>query len=235
MTPQKTNLARLQKILKVKFKNPALLNQALVHRSSLNESKNIFSESNERFEFLGDAALELWSSTVLFSKFPRLAEGELTNLRSLIVRTENLASIASNLNLGSFLYLSRGEETHGGRQNSSILADSLEALIGAVYLDRGLPATNKMLDQMFAQSIEELSLKTHYKDPKSLFQEIAQAKDGATPLYQIISETGPDHNKTFEAGVYVKDKLVTSGKGNSKQKAEEAAAINAIKMTDNLL
>lgn len=233
MTPPKTNLAALQKILKIKFKNPALLNQALIHRSSLNEFKNLFTESNERFEFLGDAALELWSSTVLFSKFNKLAEGELTNLRSLIVRTENLASVATGLNLGSFLYLSRGEETHGGRLNMSILADGLEALIGAVYLDRGFTATCKMLDRIFAQSIEKLSSKTQYKDPKSLFQEIAQAKEGITPQYQIISETGPDHNKIFEAGVYIKDKLLTSGKGNSKQKAEEAAAINAINLQKN--
>jgi len=230
MTLPKTNLDTLQKILKVKFRNPAFLDQALIHRSSLNEFKNKFPESNERFEFLGDAALELWSSTVLFSQFPQLAEGELTNLRSLIVRTENLASVASELNLGSFLYLSRGEETHGGRQNTSILADSLEALIGAVYLDRGYTTTCKMLDRIFAQSIEKLSAKTHYKDPKSLFQEIAQAREGVTPQYQVISETGPDHNKIFEAGVYIKDKLLTSGIGNSKQKAEEAAAINAIQI-----
>ena len=182
MTLPKTNLDTLQKILKVKFRNPAFLDQALIHRSSLNEFKNEFPESNERFEFLGDAALELWSSTVLFSKFPQLAEGELTNLRSLIVRTENLASVASELNLGSFLYLSRGEETHGGRQNISILADSLEALIGAVYLDRGFTATCKMLERIFTQSIEKLSAKPHYKDPKSLFQEIAQAQEELPPV-----------------------------------------------------
>jgi len=230
MTSQKPDPNQLQKILKIKFKDPSLLNQALVHRSSLNESKNKFSESNERFEFLGDAALELWSSTILFSRFPKLAEGELTNLRSLIVRTENLAQVATDLNLGAFLYLSRGEETHGGRLNVSILADSLEALIGALYLDRGFLATGKILDKIFAQSIKNLSSKTHYKDPKSLFQEIAQAKVGTTPQYQIISETGPDHDKIFEAGVYVANKLITSGTGNSKQKAEEAAAINAIKL-----
>lgn len=206
------------------------MDQALVHRSSLNEFRNKFSESNERFEFLGDAALELWSSTILFSEFPKLAEGELTNLRSLIVRTENLAQVATDLNLGSFLYLSRGEETHGGRQNVSILADSLEALIGAIYLDRGFLATSKILDKIFFQSIKNLSAKTHYKDPKSLFQEIAQAKTGTTPQYQIISETGPDHDKIFKAGVYLGSKLITSGTGNSKQKAEEAAAINAIQI-----
>ena len=230
MTPQKSNPEKLQKILKIKFKDPSLLDQALVHRSSLNEARNKFSESNERFEFLGDAALELWSSTVLFSEFPKLAEGELTNLRSLIVRTENLASVAIDLNLGAFLYLSRGEETHGGRLNVSILADSLEALIGALYLDRGFLATGKILDRIFAQSIKNLSSKIHYKDPKSLFQEISQAKVGSTPQYLIISETGPDHDKIFEAGVYVGNKLITSGTGNSKQKAEEAAAINAIQI-----
>jgi len=230
MTQIQPDLNQLQKILKIKYKDSSLLDQALVHRSSLNESKNKFSESNERFEFLGDAVLELWSSTILFSEFPRLAEGELTNLRSLIVRTENLAQVATDLNLGSYLYLSRGEETHGGRLNVSILADSLEALIGALYLDRGFLATSKILDKIFAQSIKNLSSKTHYKDPKSLFQEIAQAKVGTTPQYQIISETGPDHDKIFEAGVYVDNKLITSGNGNSKQKAEEAAAINAIQI-----
>ncbi|OIP87197.1 ribonuclease III [Candidatus Shapirobacteria bacterium CG_4_8_14_3_um_filter_35_11] len=221
------DLKPLLKLLNIHFNDEKLLHQALVHRSSLNEFKNTFSSSNERLEFLGDAVLELWTSNTLYHKFPDKNEGQMTNLRSLIVRTENLASIALSLKIGDYLYLSRGEETHGGRQNISILADTLESIIGAIYLDGGQSTADLFLSQILQSSIDNFSQKTEYKDPKSIFQEIAQAKKGITPNYQIISQDGPDHDKKFISGAYIGHKLIAQGQGNSKQKAEEQAAINA--------
>lgn len=225
-------LKQLQEIIGYKFKNQSLLNQSLVHRSSLNEQRQ-FKESNERYEFLGDAVLELWISDRIFAKFTKFDEGKLTNLRALIVCTENLAKIATVFNLGDFIYLSRGEESHQGRANHSILADTFEAVLGSIYLDGGLKPAFKFLDDFLNTSITELSSKEIYKDPKSIFQEIAQAKQGITPKYQTISESGPDHQKIFEVGVYLGEKLIATGIGNSKQKAEEAASINATNLVKN--
>lgn len=221
------NLTSLLKIININFKDEKLLQQALVHRSSLNESKNNFSISNERLEFLGDAILEQWTSKILYNRFPDMNEGQMTNLRSLIVRTENLAKIMLDLKITSYIYLSRGEETHGGRLNLSILADTFEAIIGSIYLDGGQDLVDTFLSNTLTKSIDELSGKSQYKDPKSVFQEIAQAKEGITPNYQIISQDGPDHDKKFVSGAYIGNKLISTGKGNSKQKAEEQAAINA--------
>ena len=219
------NLDDLQKLIDIKFKHPATLNQALIHRSYLNENKTTPMESNERLEFLGDAVLELWSSATLFKLFPDYPEGKLTNLRSLVVCTENLALVAATFDLGKYVLLSRGEETHQGRENQSILADTFESVIGAIYLDSGIGKVNKFLDQFLLPSLNNISQQKIYKDPKSLFQEIAQAQEGITPHYETVSESGPDHQKTFVVGVYIDKKLITQGEGNSKQKAEEAAAI----------
>lgn len=229
-----TDLTSLLQNLNIKFSDLSLLDQALVHRSSLNEYKHSFSISNERLEFLGDAVLELWTSNALYLRFPNFNEGQMTNLRSLIVRTENLASIALNLKIGEYIYLSKGEAVHG-RQNISILADTMEAIIGAIYLDGGYEAVNLFLNQTLQKSIDDFSIKNDYKDPKSIFQEIAQSKEGITPNYQIHSQVGPDHDKKFTAGVYIGDKLIAQGEGNSKQKAEEQAAINATETLKNLL
>ena len=222
-----TDLSALVKILDIKLNDEQLLHHALVHRSSLNEFKNSFSISNERLEFLGDAVLELWVSNTLYLRFPDFNEGQMTNLRSLIVRTENLATVALNLKIGDYIYLSRGEETHGGRQNISILADTLEAIIGAIYIDGGHKAIDNFLLTVLANSIDQLSTKNQYKDPKSVFQEIAQSQQGITPNYKIISETGLDHDKIFTSGAFIGEKLIAEGSGNSKQKSEEAAAIAA--------
>jgi ribonuclease-3 len=217
----------LQKKIKVKFKNPQLLTLALTHRSYLNENRQLKS-SNERVEFLGDAILEYWVSQKLFSLFPNFDEGQLTNLRSLIVCTENLADISSSFDLGSFILLSRGEATHSGRQNISLLADTFESLIGAIHLDQGYQATEKFLNRFLSKNIKSLSEKNIYKDPKSLFQEIAQSKRGVTPKYQVISQSGPDHQKIFKIGLFLNEELIATGKGNSKQKAEEDAATKAV-------
>jgi len=227
------NLEELQSKIKFQFKDVAKLSQALNHRSYLNENKEKNLESNERYEFLGDSILELWISDTLFRMFPDFDEGDLTNLRSLVVRTENLALASKNIDLGNYIALSKGEENHGGRNNQSILADTFEAVVGAIYLDQGLNKAYDFLKYMLNQSIKDLSSKDIYKDPKSVFQEIAQAKKGITPHYKTINESGPDHQKLFEVGVYLNDELITTGIGNSKQKAEEDASIKATKIVNN--
>ncbi len=221
--------------LDYKFSNPELLTQALIHRSYLNEHRHESMVSNERFEFLGDAVLELWTSEKLFSLFPAMNEGDLTNLRAMIVRTENLAKIAQTIDLGNFVLLSKGEEANGGRLNQSILADTFEAIIGAIFLDKGYVGADLFLAKHLSTSITLLSQQKMFKDPKSLFQEIAQAKSGITPHYETLNESGPDHKKTFEVGVYLGTKLIASGFGNSKQSAEEEASSKATKIIDDLV
>jgi ribonuclease-3 len=229
------DLDNLQTKIGVKFNNQSVLKQALIHRSFLNENRQSDLESNEKYEFLGDAVLELWISDTLFHQFPHLNEGDLTNLRALIVCTQNLFLIASDINLGQYIYFSKGEETHGGRQNQSILADAFESLIGAVFLDQGYPVTAEFLSRFFHQSISDLSSKDVYKDPKSIFQELAQDQRGITPQYKTVKESGPDHQKTFEVAVFLKDELIASGTGPSKQRAEEDASRKATKILTNLV
>ncbi|MFZ2153142.1 MAG: ribonuclease III [Microgenomates group bacterium] len=230
MTPSLTNL---QKLLGTKYKKPELLELALIHRSYLNENRSLGLVSNERLEFLGDAVLELWTTEKLYHLFPSLPEGDLTNLRSLIVCTQSLAKVADTISLGEYIQLSRGEESHGGRQNQSILADALESVIGSLYLDQGYPAIDKLLNSLLDNQIKEVSQQKVFKDPKSTFQEIAQSKRGVTPHYVTITETGPDHKKIFEVAAYIGTDLIAEGKGNSKQKAEESAAIAATKVLTN--
>jgi ribonuclease-3 len=233
--PDNPELSELEATLNFHFKKRDRLTQALIHRSYLNENRSLKLESNERLEFLGDAVLETCISQSLFRNFPKLPEGELTNLRALIVCTDNLAKTATSINLGKYIFLSKGEETHQGRSNSSILADTMESVFGAVFIDAGWTKTNRFILEILKPSIQELSQQKVFKDPKSLFQELSQAKRGITPHYQTIKETGPDHLKTFEIGVYLGDKLIATGVGNSKQKAEEDASIKATKILSNLV
>jgi len=229
------NLKDIQTEIKYTFKNEKVLIQALTHRSYLNEHRNDNLKSNETYEFLGDSILEFWISEKLFHQFPSFDEGDLTNLRSLIVCTQNLALIATQINLGKYIMLSKGEERHGGRTNKSILADTYESILGSIYIDGGIKPAFNFLEKTLNQSIIKLSSKEIYKDPKSLFQEIAQSKKGITPRYQTISESGPDHKKIFEIAVYLDQDLIASGNGNSKQKAEEDASIKATKILTNLV
>jgi ribonuclease-3 len=219
-------IKELQEKIDFHFKDPQKLTLALTHRSFLNENRQL-KTSNERYEFLGDAILEYWSSQKLFTLFPQFDEGQMTNLRSLIVCTQNLAEVGAKFKLGDYILLSHGEEKHGGRDNISLLADTFESLIGAIHLDSGYEAANQFLNKFLDESIDTLSQKNIYKDPKSLFQEIAQLKRGITPHYLTISETGPDHQKIFEVGLYLDEEIIASGSGNSKQKAEEDAALKA--------
>lgn len=206
-----------------------LLKNAFVHRSYLNESHE-FANSNERLEYLGDAVLELATSDFLYRTYPDFQEGMLTNMRAALVRTESLADIAQSLDYSKKLLMSKGEEATGGRQNRSILADAFEAYLGALYLEKGYSTCVEFLQtNLFVKADQVLKSET-YKDNKSLLQEIAQSRYKATPLYNLISESGPDHDKEFIMQVMIADKSYGEGKGKSKQTSQEDAAKNTLEM-----
>ncbi|KKU51293.1 MAG: Ribonuclease 3 [Parcubacteria group bacterium GW2011_GWA2_47_10] len=218
------SLSHLEEKLGLTFNNPELLRQAFVHRSYLNENPNLGMSHNERLEFLGDAVLELIVTEALFAKFPEKPEGELTSLRAALVNSKMLSEIAVILSLNDFLLLSRGEAKDMGRARQYILANTLEAFIGAIYLDLGYEKSRDfVLNNVFIHLDKVLSEKL-YKDPKSLFQEEAQERVGITPTYKVMKEWGPDHDKHFSIGVYLGGELVSEGEGASKQSAQEAAA-----------
>lgn len=222
-------LRALLETLGLKIKSEALIQNAFVHRSYLNESKE-FADSNERLEYLGDAVLELATSHFLYSTYPEFQEGMLTNVRAALVRTESLAKLALDLNFPDLLKMSKGEEATGGRQNPSILADTLEAFLGAVYLDQGFEKLEQILnDHLFVKAKDVLESET-YKDNKSLLQEISQARYKATPQYNLLSQEGPDHNKKFVMQVVIGDKTYGEGVGKSKQSAQEDAARTTLEM-----
>lgn len=226
------NLLEIEKKLGLEFKNKNLLLQALCHRSYLNEHPEWKLGDNERLEFLGDAVIEILVTEYLFSKFPEEGEGFLTSLRSAVVNSQNLSSLAEKLELQKYLLLSKGEEKNRlQKSKQSILADAFEALVGAIYLDQGKEKAKKFLEKILFPTIEEILKNKNYKDPKTLFQEKAQAMLNLTPTYQILKEWGPDHNKTFEAGVFLKGKLIAKGIGSSKQEAETNAAKKALQKT----
>jgi len=218
---------KIEKKLTMRFKNPDLALNSVVHRSYLNENPDFPLPSNERLEFLGDAVLEQIVSNYLYHKFPALPEGELTALRAALVRTESLAEEARRLGLGKELLLSKGEESGGGRDNPYLLANTFEAVVGAAFLDQGLEGAVKFVKRELLYKTEE-SLKSGTKDPKSHFQELAQAKLGVTPNYRVIKEWGPAHNRQFICGAYIKRKKVAEGRGRSKKEAEESAAAQAL-------
>lgn len=206
------------------FKNPKLKEAAFIHRSFLNENPDLKLTSNERLEFLGDSILSFLISDYLYRRFSEYTEGDLTSIRSALVRTEALASLAKRLDLGSNLKLSRGEEESGGKKNPSILANTAEAFIGALYLDQDLKAVEKFLKVYLLPDLERIIQTQSFKDPKSTLQEVIQEQKQATPIYKIIKSEGPDHAKVFEVGVFLGEKLLGSGMGKSKQKAEQEAA-----------
>lgn len=224
-----SNEKELERRLGLEFKDPQLLHTALVHRSYLNEVKSEKS-SNERLEFLGDAILEFLVSRAIYEQFPRMDEGELTALRSRLVNTVSLSESATALDLGNALYLSRGEEDGGGRKNPSLLADTLEAVIGAIFLDQGLAGCAKLVETLILPKAQ-LAL-TQLKDPKSLLQEKVQADDKPAPVYKIISQTGPDHARIFTVGAFVDQTQLGIGTGKSKQAAEKEAAKKALENLD---
>src|SRR3989339_302820 len=198
------------------------LQNAFVHRSYLNESTK-FTESNERLEYLGDAVLELATSDFLYKTYPDYQEGMLTNIRAALVRTESLAEIAKKLDFPTKILMSKGEEATGGRSNPSILADAFEAYLGALYLSEGFSACEKLLQEHLFSRTATIIQDGAYKDNKSLLQEIAQARYKATPIYNLLSEVGPDHDKQFCMQVKIGDATYAEGEGKSKQSAQESA------------
>jgi len=220
-------LDKLQDLLKIRFNNPKILEQAFYHRSYLNEVK-INIKSNERLEFLGDSVLSLVVSNYLFTERGQDAEGDLTNLRAYVVKTKSLAEAALNLNLGKYLHLSKGEQAGGGRENPQLLANTYEALLGAIYLDLGIETVQKVIKETLLPIFaSELRLGPP-KDAKSSLQEIVQEKFKQSPQYKILETKGPDHAKQFMVAVYIKGKQYGIGQGGSKQLAEEQAAAQAL-------
>lgn len=209
------------------IKNTKLLEEALTHRSYLNEVK-IKVPSNERLEFLGDSILSFIVSCYLFTKYPDFNEGKLTNLRSLLVNTKMLAELAKECDLGSRLRLSKGEEESGGRNNQSLLADTFEAFLGALFLDKGIEEVTTFVHATVIPQADEFIQKNLLKDPKSRFQEFVQSKKLGSLHYRVTLEEGPAHARKFTVGVYVNEELLGQGTGKSKQEAEEQAASSAL-------
>lgn len=224
---QNDDLSSLLKLLSVKFKDTDILKQAFYHRSYLNEVKKDI-ESNERLEFLGDSILSLVVSSALFKLRRKDTEGDLTNLRAYIVKTKSLSEAAKKLDLGKYLELSKGEEISGGRENPQLLANTYEALLGAIFIDQGLEAVKKVINNTLLTLFEKELKSGPPKDSKSSLQEIVQEKFRESPYYKIISTKGPDHAKEFTVGVYINGREYGTGSGSSKQDAEEHSAIEAL-------
>jgi ribonuclease-3 len=212
----------LETILGVSFNDPMLLTTALTHRSFIYEASGAGQSSNERLEFLGDSILALISADFLYRTFPHLAEGELTDVRAVLVRTETLAKFARDINLGKYLRMGRGEQHTGGGQR--VLASAFEAVLGAIYLDQGLTTVQQFLAPRLEPIAHIMISKRSFKDNKSLFQELAQAHDGITPSYRLVSQEGPSHNREFTVEVLLGDRVAGRGQGRNKQTAEQEAA-----------
>jgi len=217
-----------EKKLNLTFKKKDLLTQAFCHRSYLNENPEFRLEHNERLEFLGDAVLELVITENLYHDYPQKPEGELTNWRASLVNAKMLADIARTLGFNSFLLLSRGEAKETGKARQYILANTFEALIGAVYLDQGYEACSKFIKKHLWPQLPKIIKSGAFRDAKSRFQEEAQEKVGVTPTYKVLEERGPDHAKHFIVGVFLEKELVAKGEGASKQEAETDAAKNGL-------
>lgn len=223
-----TDIIEVEQSLGLNFTNKALLRRALTHRSYINENPDYVLEDNERLEFLGDAVLDFITAEYLYHRYPEMAEGRLTNLRSALVRTERLAQFATELNLGNFLFLGRGEEESGGRERLAILCDAFEALIGALYLDNGLETARQFACDLIEPALQEIFALDAAKDAKSRLQELAQSHFRLTPTYRTIKEVGPDHAKEFTVEALIGDKIYGQGEGLSKQTAAQAAAQEAL-------
>lgn len=217
-------LDKLEKSLGIDFKDKDLLKTAFTHRSYLNEHTDEKLAHNERLEFLGDSVLGFVVSEYLYKQYPTRPEGDLTNFRSSIVNARTLAQVARKLDLGSYLLLSKGEEATGGRDRPYLLANTFEALLGAIYLDSGLEKAEKLISRDLLPLLPEIITKGSYKDYKSALQESSQEKLNITPNYKVLEEIGPDHDRTFKIGVFLAEKKIGEGTGKSKQQAEQEAA-----------
>lgn len=211
-----------------KFTNQGLFDKAFTHRSYLNES-NAATESNERLEFLGDSILSFIVSSYIYEHYPNLKEGELTSLRSVLTNTQTLYNFAKELDLGKYLKLSKGEESTGGRASKTILANTFEAVLGAIFLDQGIEAAREFVHGVIITQIDEVVSSQGLKDAKSMLQEKTQEESKMSPVYKIVNEEGPDHSKTYTTGVFLNNKLLAEGTGKSKQESEKSAAEAALK------
>jgi ribonuclease III len=219
----------LEKTIEITFKNKLLIENVFIHRSYLNEHKSYHLPSNEKLEFLGDSVLSLITSIYLNKNFPDLQEGDYTDIKAAIVRTESLAEVGHKLELGKYLFLSKGEERGNGRQNTNILADCFEALVAVIFIDHSFDAAYSfVLKHLFKDKLEYIVENKLYLSPKSRLQEYLQATHKVLPLYKTVEEKGPEHDKEFKVSVYLKDKLLGEGTGSSKKQAEEQAAKNAL-------
>lgn len=222
------NISDLEREISIVFKNNNLLFEALTHRSYLNEHPEWKYPHNERLEYLGDAVLELAISEELFSKFPDFPEGKLTVLRAALVNWELLGKVGAEIGLQNFILTSRGERGDSGKAWEVIIANAIEAVIGAIYLDQGFPAAKAFIQKFILARLPEILRNRTYRDAKSELQELIQEKLRITPTYRVLEETGPAHRRTFRVGVYFGEELAAEGVGNSKQEAELAAAKKAL-------
>ena len=221
------NWQDLQQTIGIAFRDTSLLEQAFIHSSYVNENPNSPLSDNERLEFLGDALLSFIVTEKLYHEFPHLAEGELTEIRVSLIREETLAQLASELNLGDYLFLAKGEELTGGRGRQSNLADTFEALIGAIFLDQGLTAIKDFVLRKLHGQLEQIKTEGIGQNYKALLQEFTQAKYKLLPTYRIVEVSGPDHDKNFTVEVALEDRILGTGSGKSKRAAEMEAAHSA--------
>lgn len=227
---QVVDFSKLEENLGIEFRDKNLLAQAFCHRSYLNENPGNMLENNERLEFLGDAVLELVITEYLYQQYPQKSEGDLTNWRAALVNAKMLSRIAKKINFNDFILLSHGEKKEEGKARQYILANTFEAFIGALYLDRGYEICKDFIDEHLIKELPEIIDKGLFKDDKSRFQEEAQEVKGITPTYKVLDEWGPDHAKHFTVGVFLGKEQIAKGEGSSKQEAEVAAAKEAIKI-----
>lgn len=214
------------------FRERGLLEQAFTHRSYLNENRGLRSGHNERLEFLGDAVLELAVTEFLYAKYPDKPEGDLTAYRAALVNTQSISEAATKLEMNGYLLLSRGEARDTGRARQIILANAFEALIGAIYLDAGYEPAQKFIDAQLFHKTDDVVAKRLWQDAKSRLQEIAQGSVGVTPTYELLSQSGPDHDRSFIVAARIGGERIAEGEGRSKQEAEQDAAQKALVAKD---
>jgi ribonuclease III len=228
------NLGKLEQELGYCFRDIALLENALTHRSFVNENPGLPLKDNERLEFLGDAVLELTITDMLMRRFPDYAEGQLSKLRASVVNEQPLAELARRFRLGDFLLLGRGEESSGGRTKASLLANALESIIAAMFLDTGFDRTAAFIGRLFTPLIGEGAAAAVYCDYKTAVQEVCQIRFRDVPRYALISETGPDHDKRFETSLVIGAQVIATGTGRNKKEAEQQAAKSALEALQTL-
>jgi ribonuclease III len=225
---EKKKLKVFEKVIGYKFRKREHLRRALMHKSYANEHRLPQTDHNERYEYLGDAVLELTISHILMERFPQYPEGELSKLRAAIVNENQLAELARMIGLGEYMYLGKGEEQTGGRDKPSLLSDAFEAVLGAIYLDRGFEKSKKVVERIYEDVLQCAGAAGFVRDFKTKLQEVSQARFRAVPRYRLQNTTGPDHAKVFEVHLFINDQRMGVGKGQSKKAAEQEAAAEAL-------